>query len=296
MLKKIIGVILIMVSCMACLFGGCKKDKANEIVAAPKTLKVLAIGNSFSVDMVHFLYNVASGMGVEKIIIGNAAIGGCDLDTHAQNMQNGAAKYEYYKNTTGSWSVSQNNLVESCIKDEDWDFITIQQASHYSGQPSSYNNLQKIVNFIKANMTNKDAKIFWQATWAYQQNSNNSHFFLYNKDQTTMYNAIINTYKTMVKTNSDIYGVIPNTTAIQNARTSFIGDNLTVDGYHLNGIGRWIAAMTCYQALTGHSVETLKHKPSMAMTRAQFDVAKESVINAISKPLAVTTSKYLQEG
>jgi len=49
----------------------------------------------------------------------------------------------------------------------------------------------------------------------------------------TMYKAIISATKTKILTNSNFTKVIPNGTAIQNMRTSFVGDTLTRDGYHL---------------------------------------------------------------
>ncbi len=59
-----------------------------------------------------------------------------------------------------------------------------------------------------------------------------------------MYQAIADAVKKAAKVNK-IKIVIPSGTAIQNARTSFIGDHLNRDGYHLDvKIGRYTAACT----------------------------------------------------
>ena len=56
-----------------------------------KELKVLAIGNSFSVDAVEQnLYELAKANG-DRIVIGNMHIGGCSLERHYLNLKIGRA-------------------------------------------------------------------------------------------------------------------------------------------------------------------------------------------------------------
>ena len=82
-------------------------------------------------------------------------------------------------------------------------------------------------------------------------------------------------------------------TAIQNARTSFIGDNLTLDGYHLNEyIGRYIASLTVVATLLDDNLANLTWMPAN-VTTAQKAVAVESALNAARTPFAVTNSQYL---
>ena len=45
----------------------------------PKTLRVLAIGNSFSVDAMEYLYQIAKDAGVEQVILGNLRVSGCTV-------------------------------------------------------------------------------------------------------------------------------------------------------------------------------------------------------------------------
>ena len=44
---------------------------APEKTDAKKSLKILAVGNSFSVDGMEYLYQIAKNAGVEEIILGN---------------------------------------------------------------------------------------------------------------------------------------------------------------------------------------------------------------------------------
>ena len=58
------------------------------------------------------------------------------------------------------------------MEEEDWDIITIQQASGDSDMPETYGNLQNILDYIHEHKT--DAKIYWHMTWAYQSDASRS--------------------------------------------------------------------------------------------------------------------------
>ena len=62
-----------------------------ETLPATKTLKVLAIGNSFSVDAVTHLRGLMTAAGMKSFVIGNMVIGGCSLDKHWGYAQSGEA-------------------------------------------------------------------------------------------------------------------------------------------------------------------------------------------------------------
>ena len=68
-----------------------------------KEIKLLAIGNSFSVDALQYFYQIASSLGINDIIIGNLYIGSCSLEIHLNNILNKLPKYTYYTNTNGEW-------------------------------------------------------------------------------------------------------------------------------------------------------------------------------------------------
>jgi len=258
-----------------------------------KSLKVLAIGNSFSTDGMEYLYQIAKNAGVEEIVLGNLYYGGCSLDQHYGFMTKDSAEYTYYKNTTGSWSSVKNFKMSAAIVDEEWDFITLQQTSKTSGLASSYGRaLTKLIEYVEEKAPN--ATLVWHATWAYQQDSTHSSFPNYDKSQQKMYDMIIDCVEECILTNDSFKTVIPCTTSIQNARTSFIGDKLTRDGYHLDyNIGRYIAGLTWYAALTGDSIDDITYNPSSkAISEDMMKVAKESVNNAIKKPLEITQSEF----
>ena len=251
-------------------------------------LKILAIGNSFSVDAMQYLWDIASDGGV-RLVLGNLYIGGCSLDTHASNIANNSPAYTYYKNTSGAWSNTASTSVATALADEDWDIITVQQASHHSGMPSTYARLGDILTYLGTNAP--QAKIYFHMTWAYQSDSTHSGFANYGGDQMTMYNAILSTVDEKVRTEPRILGVIPSGTAIQNLRSSYIGDTVTRDGYHMSyDLGRYTTALTWYAYLTGGDVRQITYAPAdyAATINQNREAIVQAVEGAIAQPYAVT--------
>ena len=256
------------------------------------TLKILAIGNSFSVDAMQHLYGIIEDGGIQNIVLGNLYIGGCSIETHVSNLDTQANAYTYYKNTNGVWDGTDGFVANEVLGEEDWDIISIQQASSYSGQANSYEKLEALVNHIKAIRPN--AKIVWHMTWAYQQDSTHGAFSKYDSDQMTMYNAIVDCVEDIIVPNDNISKVMPSGTAIQNLRTSHLGDTLTRDGFHLSlGIGRYTAALTWYAALTGNSIDDITYIPAdYPEVEENLPAIKDAVNKAIAKPFEVTESAY----
>lgn len=279
------------------LAAGTKKQTCSlcgnsytEIIPATKTLKVLAIGNSFSTDATEYLWNVANDGGVETVVVGNLYIGGCTLNNHMTNLNGSKNAYKYYKNTNGTWNMTENTSIQTALLDEEWDIITLQQASGTSGVSSTYSAPLSII-LPKLSALEPNADIYWHMTWAYQGDSTHSDFSQYNKNQITMYNAIVNAVKENIATNETFRGIIPSGTAIQNLRSSYLGDTLTRDGYHMSySHGRYTAALTWFAYLTGGSIESIDWVPTEHATALAEDLAvvKEAVTKALAAPLAVT--------
>ena len=270
--------------------GNTNPEKPNE----KKSLKVLAIGNSFSVDAMEYLWDICDSAGYDDVTLGNLYIGGCSLDTHWSNMQSNASAYDYYFNDLGFWNKTKKSI-KYALESQDWDIITIQQVSQDSGRPETFQNLQNILDYINQYKKNPDAKIYWHMTWAYQTGSTHSGFANYSKDQIKMYNAITSAAQNILKDYEEIEGIIPSGTAIQNLRTSYIGDKLTRDGYHLSySTGRYTAALTWFHTFTGESLEKATWYPigNEAVNPADLNAIREAVTNAVSTPFAVTTSAY----
>ena len=257
------------------------------------SIKILAIGNSFSTDALEYLYGMLTDLGYEEIALGNLYIGGCTLETHASNFKNNSASYTYYVNTTGTWTNTKSFKPQDALYDEQWDIITMQQGSPKSGLPESYDvHLESLVNSVREHCP--DADLVWHMTWAYQSTSTHSGFANYGNDQMAMYNAILNTVQTKVVPTGWFSKVIPNGTAVQNMRTSFVGDNLTRDGYHMSyDKGRYLVALGYAKALTGRDLDKVTYIPDgYTYSEKELLAMKDAVNKAYAAPYAVTTSAY----
>ena len=276
-------------------YGTTKSENYNHAANPKASIKVLAIGNSFSQDAINnHLYEVLESAGYDEIVLGNMYIGGCSLDTHWSNMKNGSAEYTYYYRSasTNGWRTTYNQTLAYAMAEEDWDYITIQQVSGSSGIIGDYGNLDNCLNWINDNKSNPAAKILWHMTWAYDEVNNNSSFSKYNSDQMTMYRKILDTVNAKIEGNALIDGIIPSGTSIQNMRTSSKVANSALcesDGYHLSAkIGDYIAALTWYAYLTptDGDVSAVAYQPSEV---ASFrDDINASVNAAIANPYKVT--------
>jgi hypothetical protein len=271
---------------------------ANPPLSTMKSFKVLAIGNSFSTDAMQHLYQIAAEAGAENIVIANLYVGSASLTVHRTNAQGNLANYRYDKNDNGTWRSESNRTLLYGLQDEDWDVITLQQVSGQSGVETSYaaaGDLQYLIDYVNKHKTNSQAKLVWHMTWAYESTSTHGAFSTYyGRDQLLMYKAIAAAVQKHIVPNTAFAMVIPSGTAVQNVRTSFIGDTLTCDGYHLsNNLGRYIAGLTWFYALTGQSIDGLTWVPSSTEIPSHFlPVIKEAVKAAIETPFAVTPSSY----
>ena len=256
---------------------------------AQDTIRVLAIGNSFSEDAVeHYLYELGQEENI-TFIIGNMYIGGCSLERHWNNALADKPDYAYRKiGRDGILREKKGVALKDAIADESWDYISLQQNSGNSGRIETYfPYLSDLLTYVKGHATNPKVKYMFHETWAYEKNSPHEDFGKYNKDQDTMYRAIVKTVKEAVR-RTGIRIVIPSGTAIQNGRSSVVGDHFCRDTYHLSlGLGRYTAACAWFERLSGKSVIGNKFKPS-DVSEANAVIAQKAAHYAIKHPYKIT--------
>ena len=255
-------------------------------------MKVLAIGNSFSDDSVEYLYPVLKALGAEDIDIGNLYIGGCEIERHVKDARSGLAEYEYRVNTTGEWVTTMEYPSKPAIQSKAWEVISMQQASHDSGRPETYALLPELIAYVRQNEQGK-AKLAWNMTWAYQGDTTHFGFANYAHSQQQMYESILRAVKECVMATGEFVMLFPVGTAVQNARTSYMGDTLTRDGFHLSiPFGRYMASLVWGRVLTGKSVVGIDYAPE-GVDEQMKAVAIEAVENAVANPFEVTQSKFV---
>ena len=278
-IKHILTVLLIGLAPLSAVYG-------QTVVG--DTLRVLAIGNSFSEDAVEqYLHELADAAG-KKIIIGNLYIGGAPLSLHWKNIQENKNAYRYRKiDADGLKSTHEKTSILMALQSEPWDYVSLQQASPLSGKFKSYVKPLTAIKHFLDSVNGPNVKYIWHQTWAYAPHSTHAGFANYGKNQEVMYRAIMKASAEARKQfGFDL--LVPSGTAIQNARTTFLGDDLTRDGYHLNlHVGRFIAACTWFEVLFGEEAPTDRYHPEK-VTPEEAEVAKEAAHAAVKRPFKVT--------
>lgn len=261
-------------------------------IASARKIRLLSIGNSFSEDAVEqFLYELCLE-DQDTLIIGNAYQSGYSLKQHWDDVCSRVRNIEYCKVLKGKREIYKHCSLDSLLTDEPWDIITLQQVSQDAGDPSTYEPyLTCLISHIKEKSINKNVKLGFHMTWAYAKNAKHPGFAKYDNDQTKMYKAITHTVRKLRKTYADITFIAPSGTAIQNARTSAIGDNLNRDGFHLNyTIGRYTVSCAWSELITGHSCIGKKFFPT-GIDKSLVLLAQKAAHAAVKKPYKITKIK-----
>jgi hypothetical protein len=217
-------------------------------------------------------------------------IGGCSIERHVKNLRKNIPDYRYRKiDADGKMIEVTGYTLEKVLSEEDWDYVSVQQSSPLSGLPESYSLLPELVSYIKERIT-EDAVVMFHQTWAYSKDSGHKAYVNYEKDQMKMFNAIVETVnKEIPKVGISL--VIPSGVAIQNARTSVLGDDLTRDGYHLSRPqGRYIAACTWLEAVLGVNPIGNAYCPEGMMPH-ECRMAQKAAHKAVKKPYKISKIK-----
>ena len=264
------------------------KPEEKPEQSLPETIKILAIGNSFSADAVEQeLYGLFEAEG-QKVIIGNLYIGGCPLEKHAENAASDAAAYSYRKITNGTMTKTPDTKMSEALADEDWTFISVQEGAGYHGY---YNTTYKTTTHtMEPALTN-----LIKAPWVAKAGYTGKKFSYYDFDQNIMYNMICTATQEVMKAHPEFSLFMNSMDAVQNARTSYIGDNMTRDGWHLNyTTGRYTVGCLWYEKIMGKSVVSNSYRPA-GMSETTAKVCQTAAHEACEHPYTTTDLSYFEK-
>ena len=236
-------------------------------------MKVLSIGNSFSQDAHRYVHDVAKSYGKDITTV-NLYIPGCTLERHYSNMQTGVEDYEIELNGHGT---GKKISLEAALEKEDWDVITLQQCSAFSGRVPTYEPyLQVLADFVREKCPS--AKLYIHQTWVYEIGCEMLQSTAGFSSADEMYYAVRNAYNLAAKKiNAD--GFIPSGKGMFYLAKK--GLKMHRDNYHASlGLGRYLLALIWYGALTGEEIEI-----------NDFNDFDEEV-SSTEKALAVTAARH----
>ena len=259
------------------------------------TIRVLCIGNSFSWDAVEQeLVPLCDEEGIE-IEVHNLYYGGCSLQQHAEFLIRDSAVYSHRVCTNLSPSplerggerfrlVKDTISLRQALRDGEYNFISHQQASHDSGIRSTYEPwLSMLIDTVQAYQPN--AQLCWMQTWAYSQDATHPAYPRYHNSQSEMWDSIQACTRYVLemvngKCENEKMLLIPCGLAIQNARSTDLGDTMCRDGYHLDYIyGRYTASCVWFEFLTEKDVRSNRYK-NPQLTNKQRRLTQKSAHEA----------------
>jgi len=235
----------------------------NVVQAAP--IRILGIGNSFTMDAMGRELQPIFTSEAQDVILGYPFRGGTWLSQHdAWSNRTDTMPYNYYEYRNGiqtSTGTSSYNMTMA-VEKEPWDYVLIQSDHDSAGIYKSYEPyLTHLVDFVHAHCSNKNVKIGFYMTWAYDSISTYSAFKWYKYDNRLMYDSIIAAAKKVMASHPEFF-LVPVGTAIQNARTSYMGHRMNRDGYHLSyTYGNYTAALCWYRAIMGKDPKEITYYP-----------------------------------
>lgn len=256
------------------------------VAGAEGTLKVLAVGNSFSRDAMADLPALAKAGGKE-LIASNAYIGGCSLERHVKHLKQAEAgdpEGKAYKAIPDPVTGEKRDVsLVDLLTAQPWDVVTVQQWSQLSFKPGTFQPFaDELIAAIRKYAPT--AEIVVHETWAYRED----HDWFKKDDGFTpakMYAGVSATYKNFADGKG--YRVIPVGDALnlarQTPRWTYVTDpafdfknppagklpdqrtslnvgwswgkdkagapKLNLDAIHCNAAGRYLGAAVWYQFL-----------------------------------------------
>ena len=213
-------------------------------------LKILAIGNSFTINATYYMPWMTNTLNGDSICIGRLTRSGCSLYMHWRNHVKNNPDYDLYYSDNGGWTFSDIATLDQALQLFEWDVIVIQQESSQSGRYSTYQPyLEYLARLFRE--INPETKLAWHYTWTYTSETVHKKEFAkyYDCDQETMYNAIM-AAGDMASEKFDIR--IPSVKLIKRMREEFpeYEDGFSEDGTHITDcFARYALSTLWYESL-----------------------------------------------
>ena len=242
-------------------------------------MTILLISNSFGVNLQTYAKDIAKVNGLDLNIY-TLYIGGCPLELHDKNIKENNKAYELFENgQTTSIFIS----IDEALRLKDWDYVSLQQASHLSGDISSYypyfNNVYTYVR-IKC----PHAKIMWHQTWAYSGKNPFKYkevkswlpTFKFNND-IEMKKGIDEALNKLLK-DYKIDLIVRSGDVVFKAMKEF-DDVYDSEGFHLNNLGCYLIGTNLVKTLLNHDLNEVfvPNNIEMKLCRKMVDFVNKSL-------------------
>ena len=292
----------------------------------PKTLKVLTLGHSGTVDSNHMLALVANAEGYTGLTVATLYHSGCRLAQHVQFLTEDSPEYNLYLSNSANPAppeVLMNVTMKQALRYDNWDVIIIQGQGFEMGKEENMKMgyIQIIQDYVNEHKLNPNAVFGWHTGWCsatepelmdmypYTPNTYYTNYAPYNTDRNNLYNVLIERIKTYILPDESFAVIIHTGTAFENALSSYMTEfDLHRDYTHGTDYTRLMAAYVWYCKLLGiEQLEDIKQDvipvkyfrsntglQDIQLTELEKNILIESVNNTLKNPYEITQSQYTE--
>lgn len=294
--------VLLLAGIMLC----CGQLKAASRSAAGDTggeravLRVLSIGNSYSLDATRYIERMMLQAGFSYEQFGFCCVmrGGASLQYWSEHLASDKVIEEKYA-MGGTLVPKGDGWTLRQLLREPWDIVVLQQSSNQSDDYATYTPyVDSLVQAVRRECPNPHVKLAWHMTW--------SHALCFSCKPYSLkgWSDIVSATEQLLLQPGRFDLLIPSGTVIQNARACMDDDlELTRDGSHIvYGVGHYLLSLTWYEALvapffgvslllTPPSAEICSaysdKQPFCPVTELNWQLCQECVKSALASPYEV---------
>ncbi len=256
-------------------------------------MNILMIGNSGCYYYTDELYEMGKAAGIDMNVC-NIYYSGCTLEQHWTWWKHGESNYEYYKTDAFGRSRTNGVSLNWCLKQENWDVITLQEAFSPSKAQdkegclrTARTYLKGLLEYLRQNFPKSE--FLWHQTWSYEVGYNQVNGSIENKQQQ---NAHHETVKYVATALCDEFPLerIPVGDAWQIAREDTrVGDTLCHKGGTVGdflhdgdtGGGQYLNACVWFEVLTGKSCMGNTWRPDYDLSEEKITALQEAAHQAV---------------
>lgn len=297
------------------------KWSPNGLPIGKESIRILFIGNSFTLDATEHLPGILTAAGITNVSMERAYHGAYTLSSYYTNFSiTNVAHRNSWKSGQSGWQGgnnynSYNSSLDAFFDGTPYDIIVLQEAT---GSTDSYANVtggtsangingtKNLISKVLSKQPSQKPYLVYMMTQAqtagYPNNSKEIHTY-FGGDQAKMYASIVAHAKAIME-QCDFAQIVSTGTMLQNLRTSAINTDKTRDmtrgdGKHMDqGISRYGAACTVFESIIGPCVDktmdgnsyryTATNNLATTVTDDNAPYALQAARYAIEKPYEVT--------
>ena len=280
--------------------GSTPADPDLDVAA---TLRILFIGNSFTMDAVRMLPTILEARNIDDIQLVHMYYGGRTIPEYVSGWSTSTDYHCYVCNPGDTdWTELTGKSLATVTATGEWDIITIQEHTgrsiawgrNQTELETEIGQVQALVNLVKGTAAGTP-ELYYILSQAYHDLSKTQNT---TKNFTTtdeMWSVIAPVGQAIVD-GCGFDGVISTGVMLQNLRTSSLNNSngLSRDGYHMDyGISRFGAACTVYETLIKPVKGALPNDLVCGPTADSFEgTSWTTAVTATRAPIALQAARY----